>query len=75
MGNIQIRNVPPALHRTLKARAAEQGLTLSEYLLGLAEREASHPTPAEMVERLARLPRPKLDEAPSVTLRRIRDAG
>jgi plasmid stability protein len=40
MGNVQIRNVPPELHRKLKARAAEKGLTLSEYLLGIVEREA-----------------------------------
>jgi plasmid stability protein len=74
MGNIQIRNVPPGLHRKLKARAAEMGLTLSEYLLGVVEREASHPTPAEIVARLAQLPAVELDEPPSVTLRRMRDA-
>ena len=30
---IQIRNVPDALHRKLKARAARAGMSLSEYLL------------------------------------------
>jgi hypothetical protein len=30
---IQIRNVPDALHRKLKSRAAESGQTLSDYLL------------------------------------------
>jgi antitoxin FitA len=30
---IQIRNVPDALHRELKARAAQSGMTLSDYLL------------------------------------------
>jgi predicted nucleic acid-binding protein len=30
---IQIRNVPDELHRTLKARAAKAGMTLSDYLL------------------------------------------
>lgn len=29
---IQIRNVPDELHRTLKARAAKSGMTLSDYL-------------------------------------------
>ena len=38
---IQIRNVPDDLHRTLKIKAAEAGLTLSDYLLQMAEREAS----------------------------------
>lgn len=75
MGNVQIRNVPPELHRKLKARAAELGLTLSDYLLGIAEREASLPTPAEIVERLRALPKPELDEQPSAVIRRMRDAG
>ena len=30
---IQIRNVPEAIHRRLKARAAEAGMSLSDYLL------------------------------------------
>ena len=30
---IQIRNVPPKLHRRLKARAALEGMSLSDYLL------------------------------------------
>jgi plasmid stability protein len=30
---IQLRNVPDALHRALKARAARAGMSLSDYLL------------------------------------------
>ena len=75
MGNIQIRNVPPELHRKLKVRAAERGMTLSEYLLGVVEREASHPSPEEIIERLARLPPVELEEPPSAIIRRMRDAG
>ena len=33
MGLIQIRRVPDDVHRTLKARAAAEGTSLSEYLL------------------------------------------
>jgi len=75
MGNIQIRNVPPALHRKLKERAAREGVSLSDLLLRVAEREASRPTLEEMVERLRALPRPDLDEQPSAVIRRMRDAG
>ena len=32
-GMIQIRNVPDALHRRLKSRAALAGMSLSDYLL------------------------------------------
>ena len=37
---IQIRNVPDTLHRKIKARAAQAGMTLSDYLLGEIERIA-----------------------------------
>ncbi|MEX0673439.1 MAG: hypothetical protein WD067_01620 [Gaiellaceae bacterium] len=49
---IQIRNVPEALHRKLKAQAAERGLTLSDYLLRMAEREAGKPTIEELADRI-----------------------
>ncbi len=49
---IQIRNVPDELHRKLKTRAAEQGLTLSDYLLRMAEREAGRLTTRELAERI-----------------------
>ncbi|MGA8485755.1 MAG: toxin-antitoxin system HicB family antitoxin [Gaiella sp.] len=75
MGNIQIRNVPPELHRKLKERAAREGVSLSELLLRVAEREAARPTVAEMVARLQALPRPEIDEQPSAVIRRMRDAG
>lgn len=49
---IQLRNVPDALHRTLKARAAMAGMSLSDYLLGEIKEIAEKPTLAEMRERL-----------------------
>lgn len=52
MPHIQIRNVPPAVHGTLKARAAKAGMTLSEYLLRELEEIASVPTMEEMVARI-----------------------
>ncbi len=49
---IQLRNVPEALHRQLKARAALAGLPLSDYLIREARKLAEYPTPEEMRERL-----------------------
>jgi hypothetical protein len=51
---IQLRNVPEALHRQLKARAALAGLPLSDYLIREARKLAEYPTPEEMRERLKR---------------------
>ena len=52
MGMIQIRNVPDNLHRKLKARAAEAGMSLSDYLLRMAERDAERLTTAEFLDRV-----------------------
>ena len=49
---IQLRNVPDALHRTLKARAALAGMSLSDYLLAEIKEIAERPTLAELRERL-----------------------
>jgi plasmid stability protein len=49
---IQLRNVPDALHRMLKARAAMAGMSLSDYLLGEIKEIAERPTLAEFRARL-----------------------
>ena len=49
---IQLRNVPEPLHRKLKARAALEGMSLSDYLLHEIRRVAERPTVAELKERL-----------------------
>lgn len=49
---IQVRNVSDVLHRTLKVRAANAGMSLSDYLLGELREIAERPTLAEFRERL-----------------------
>jgi antitoxin FitA len=49
---IQVRNVPEVLHRSLKARAANAGMSLSDYLLGELREIADRPTLTEFRERL-----------------------
>jgi len=71
---IQIRNVPEELHRKLKARAAREGTTLSDYLLSEIEQVAEKPTLRELMERLARDEPVEVDEPPEGTIRRMRDA-
>ena len=51
---IQVRNVPDALHRSLKARAAMSGRSLSDYLLAEIKEIAERPTLSELRERLHR---------------------
>jgi plasmid stability protein len=72
---IQIRNVPDELHRRLKVRAAERGMTLSDYLLAEVEQVADKPTLSELMDRLAAEEPVVLDEPPEITIRRLRDTG
>ena len=49
---VQLRNVPDTLHRTLKARAALAGMSLSDYLITEIREIAERPTLAELRSRL-----------------------
>ena len=71
---IQLRNVPDALHRTLKARAAQACMSLSDYLLDEIRRVAERPTVEEFRARLARLPAVTLKESPAEAVRAERDS-
>jgi plasmid stability protein len=53
---IQVRNVPDELHRTLKVRAAERGMSLSDFLLAELEAIAEQPTMPELLDWLDRQP-------------------
>lgn len=50
---IQIRKVPSELHRKLKARAAMEGMSLSDYLLREVRLVAERPTLEEIKQRLS----------------------
>ena len=71
---IQLRNVPEALHRKLKSRAALEGLSLSEYLIGEVRRAAERPSLSELRQRLAQRTRVTPDESPAEAVRAERNA-
>jgi plasmid stability protein len=52
MPSIQIKNVPDDVHRVLRSRAAEEGMSLQEYLLAKLTEDARQPTPKEFWERV-----------------------
>jgi plasmid stability protein len=54
---IQVRNVPEQVHGTLKARAAREGMSLSDFIKRELERAAERPTMWEWLE-LTRRARP-----------------
>jgi plasmid stability protein len=69
---IQIRNVPDELHRQLKIKAAERGLSLSDLLLQMAEREVNRVSWEEMSERIRRRGRVDLETDPADIIREMR---
>ena len=70
---VQIRNVPEALHRRLKSRAALAGMSLSDYLLGEIRQIAERPTIEEFRARLKERPRATLSIPPAEVIRAERD--
>ena len=72
---VQIRNVPDALHRKLKSRAAESGRTLSDFLLAELARLAARPTRDEMLTRIHSRKRVTLKTPASVVIREERESA
>ena len=72
---IELRHVPDSLHRQLKARAALEGLTLTDFLIREARKIAKRPTMAEIRDRLARRSPAHLSHSPTTLLRQERDQG
>lgn len=70
---VQIRNVPSELHRQLKARAALEGMSLSDYLLREVRRSAERPTLEEIKQRLAGRARVRLRTQPATAVRAERE--
>ena len=70
---IQIRNVPDALHRKLKSRAALSGMSLSDYLLNEIRELAERPTFEELRARLERRSEVRPSVPPAQAIRAERD--
>lgn len=71
---IQIRDVPDSLHRTLKARAALEGKSLSSYLLDIVRESAERPRIEEVRRRLAELEPVDTGETSAAALEAEREA-
>jgi antitoxin FitA len=65
---IQIRNVPDELHRDLKVRAAQSGMTLSDYLLAELRALAVRPTMREWLAQSETWKPVKVEESPAEVL-------
>ncbi len=71
---IQLRNVPDSLHRTLKARAAMEGLSLSDYLIAEISHSSERPTMKELLDRLHKRSPVTPTVSPAQAVREERDS-
>ena len=71
---IQLRNVPDSLHRKLKARAALEGSSMSDYLIGEIRRIAERPARDELLARIGGRKVVKPDQSPADAIRAERDS-
>ena len=53
MASLQVRNVPADLHAAVRSRAADEGMSVSEYLVSVLRRELAVPSQQEWLARLA----------------------
>ena len=72
---IQIRNVPPEIHRALKARAALAGKSMSEMILEELQAMLSLPSERELRERLDHAEPFAMKKSSAGLIRRERDAA
>ncbi|MCY4602379.1 MAG: hypothetical protein OXF27_20950 [Acidobacteria bacterium] len=70
---IQIRNVPEALHRRLKSRAAMEGMSMSLYILREIEKSLARPSRRALLQAIREQPEIALDESPADLLREERE--
>jgi len=72
---IQIRNVPPEIHRALKARAALAGKSMSEMILEELQAMLALPSERELRERLDQAEPFAMKKSSAGLIRRERDAA
>jgi plasmid stability protein len=71
---VQVRNVPTELHRRLKARAAMEGLSMSDYILRELRKALDRPTREEVLERLRSAPPGRLRPSAADVIRHERNS-
>jgi plasmid stability protein len=71
---IQVRDVPEQVHSTLKARAAREGMSLSDFIKRELERTVERPTMREWLELTGRAKPIAAKRSAAQVVREMRDA-
>jgi hypothetical protein len=70
---IQIRDVPDQVHRTLKARAAREGISLSTFIKRELERGVERPSLREWLDSMGQVKPIPSKRSSAQTVRPLRD--
>jgi len=70
---VQIRNVPENVHNTLKARAAREGMSLSDFIKRELERTAERPSMQEWLDSTQQTKPILARRSPAKVVRELRD--
>jgi plasmid stability protein len=71
---IQVRDVPDQVHSTLKARAAREGMSLSDYIKRELQRAAERPSMREWLDRTHQVKPIPAKRSAAQIIRELRDA-
>ena len=71
---VQIRDVPDNVHSTLKARAAHEGMSLSDFIKRELERTAERPSMREWLQRTRQTKPISSKLTPAQAIRELRDS-
>jgi plasmid stability protein len=71
---IQVRDVPDQVHSTLKARAAREGMSLSDFVKRELERTVERPSLREWLERTQKAKRIPAKQTAVQVIRELREA-
>jgi plasmid stability protein len=71
---IQLRDVPEQVHSTLKARAAREGMSLSDFIKRELERTVERPTMKEWLESTQKAKRISTKQSGAQLVRELRRA-
>ena len=71
---VQIRNVPTELHRRLKARAAIEGMSMSDFVMRELRKALDRPMRQEILDRLRAQPVRRLVRRAADVIRAVRAA-
>lgn len=72
---VQVRDVPDPVHRTLKARAAREGMSLSDFIKRELEQMVERPGMREWLERTGQAKPVSAKRSAAQVVRQLRDAG